>query len=319
MKQRCWFRPAFGPIKGKGLHGPGQQELEEENRKKHRDMEQLVEAIAQDKLARASLYGEDGGAAGALGGRPQEVIVGDRRGRFNKEDLSNRIYPGQARRRQDVEPWEGLAIIQYMDKKRAEFADEDSYWRAVVMRYRPRTKKQLQDIYAKKEVFEARVKSLNLAKTTKRSKRSTTGISGAMQYHCVSTGGCRRAGAGRHDEFKDIKEQMKAWAVKERQHGHSLNAGDLWQEFKFLVEERIRSNRWKAGSLEEGSTEQKRLKVECGVFQERIDKVQASAVYMRSFRQKLVAFAGMRLLKPQRLVNLSPLEEHVRCELTWQM
>ena len=144
-------------------------------------------------------------------------------------------------------------------------------------------------------------------------------MSGAMKYAVSESSGCRAPGGGRKDHFKDYKDTLKAWCVKERNHGHSLNSGDVWQEYKFILEEAIRSLRWKAGKLEEQDEERRALRIQAGMLQQRILKVQASPSYMKDTRGELVKYCGLRLLKPQRLVNLSPKEELVRCHLTWQM
>ena len=39
----------------------------------------------------------------------------------------------------------------------------------------------------------------------------------------------------------------------------------------------------------------------------------------KSEERRLLAHTGMILLKPQMLVNLTPVEEQARCELTWQL
>ena len=122
------------------------------------------------------------------------------------------------------------------------------------MRSPPKDRKQLQGIYDRKQVFEDRVERLNLGRGTGMSTRSHSGMSGTMKYAVSQSAGCRAPGGGRKDEFHQYKEQLKGWCIKERQHGHSLNSGDLWQEYKFLLEEAIRSSRWTAGKLEEGGS-----------------------------------------------------------------
>ena len=295
------------------------EEIVEAKKHKAETMEALVAAVQEDRENKVMLYGEDGGGAGVLGGRPEQRIRLDKRGRANDEDSSNRLYPGQDKRRQDITPWEGVAIAKYMEAKRAEHADEDAYWRAVLLRFRPKSKKTLQAIFGKKALYERRIEELSLGKGTGMSKISSTGMSGVMKYAVSHSAGCRAAGAGRKDLFKDYKEQVKHWAIKERQHGHSLNATDLWREYKFILQENIRSFMWLAGKLEEGSTERQEKKVQAGMLQDRIAKVEKSPSYFKQAKGDLVAYCGMRLLKPQRLVNLSPVEEQVRCELTWQM
>ena len=50
--------------------------------------------------------------------------------------------------------------------------------------------------------------------------------------------GCRATGGGRKPDFPDVEEQVKLWALKERSYGHALNAGDLWREFRHLLQEK---------------------------------------------------------------------------------
>ena len=50
----------------------------------------------------------------------------------------------------------------------------------------------------------------------------------------------------------------------------------------------------------------------------RIKGCAANEEHMKSERRRLAGFCHVRLLKPQRLLNLSPFEEEARCEYTWR-
>jgi hypothetical protein len=273
------------------------------SKKRQVEMQAMVQAVVEAKQKSIALYGEDGSRAGFFGGRPKRSKE-DLRGSFNGVDKSNRIMAGQTRRRIDMDPWEGLEMCEFMEGQVGRYATEDSYWRAMVCRHRPKTKQTLQGILDRKEVFKAKIKERNLAKGTKMRKRVCSGSSGGMLRSEPEVGrGCRAPGGGRNDPYQEQKQQLKDWAIKEK---HCL------QVF-------INSLGWKLGRLEEGSVEAKKVELRrLGVIK-RIQAIEASPPYLKKTKKMLVQACGLRLLKPQRLVNLSPAEEHIRCELTWQL
>ena len=185
------------------------REVEAASRKRQACMEALVVREQERREEIVLLYGDDGGKAGALGGRPSKAwCIQDRRGTFNGEDKANRIYRGQKRRREDIDPWDGLEICAYLEKNVGRFANEDEYWRMMVLRHRPRTKKQLQLILEKKSVFEDRIRALSLGKATGQSKRCRSGQSGVMKYAVSKARGCRAAGGGRDDHFQEDRSGL---------------------------------------------------------------------------------------------------------------
>ena len=117
-----------------------------------KEQEDKLEQLVVAEQARSVVQGMDGSRAGKLGGRPV-VLMQDKRGIYGMEDLSNRLYPGQKRRREDQDPGEGLQMIQFMRSKRIEYACEADFWRAMVRRYRPKTKHILEAMLEKEEVF----------------------------------------------------------------------------------------------------------------------------------------------------------------------
>ena len=120
-----------------------------------------------------------------------------------------------------MDPWEGIKMCEYMEANVGRYATEDSYWRGMVMRYRPKTKKQLQDVLQKKETFKMKIEELRLIKGGH--AKCKFGRGGAMLTGIGTTSrGCSARGGGRKDHFKEQKEVVNQWALKERQHGHSL-------------------------------------------------------------------------------------------------
>ena len=280
------------------------------------DKAQCLQVVLRRESARIAARGHDGGKAGVLGGRPRHAAVEDLRGIANGVDRSNRLYPGQDRRRHDVDAVEALRICEFLQQQVPRYSSEDDYWRAMVLRFRPRSKVQLQSLLSRKHVFEARVRLLKLG--------GRRGASGRMQgskenlYERKDTVGVRAAGGGRKGDFKEQKDQLKVWVETERAHGHALNMSDLWTQFKFLMEEEEQRQVHFAATAEDeearAKAELRRLEVRT-----RIQKIQSSKEYLKSFKKALMVHCGCSLLKPQRLVRLSLKEEQVRCELTWQM
>ena len=87
-----------------------------------------------------------------MGGRPT-VPLEDRKGVAGLEDRINRLAPGLQRRRKDWDPGEALQIIKFLKAARKGFDDEESYWRSMVRRYRPKTKHTFQEMMANDVTF----------------------------------------------------------------------------------------------------------------------------------------------------------------------
>ena len=279
------------------------------------DKAEILKAVVQREANRIAVYGADGGKAGAFGGRPR-IAVEDRRGTANCTDRSNRLYPGQDRRRNDIDVVEALKICEFLQAQVPRFASEDQYWRAMVMRFRPRSKVQLQSLLSRKHVFEQRVRDLKLG-----GKRGSSGRmkgSSEVLHRRKDTVGVRAKGGGRKGDFREQKDQLKVWVANERAHGHALNMSDLWTQFKFLMEEEERKELHNEFQAKDEETRMKAA-LRKQEFRSRIQKIQASREYLKSFKRALMDHCEVKLLKPQRLVRLSLKEEEVRCELTWQM
>ena len=117
-------------------------------------MQEVVrEAFERKESHRLVVRGADGGKAGQFGGRPKQPEA-DKRGIYNGSDRSNRLFPGQERRRQDGSFVEALWVCQHVAEQSAMYSDKDVAWRVMVMRYMPRSKAQLQALVGRKGVFE---------------------------------------------------------------------------------------------------------------------------------------------------------------------
>ena len=246
------------------------------------------------------------------GGRPNTPSW-DLRG-VRGGDMSNNRYPGQEPRRSDVQPWQGLSICQFLKAQRDHYAHEKEYWRAMCARYRPMTREVLKGILRKEKLFQKKVDKLQQGSQGGARKgarcRQTPNDQGAVR----ATRGCRDEGAGRKDIFKQFKEKVKDFAIRERNYGHTLTQEDLWIECRINIEEAIGVIELRAsqGKLSEGDAS---LVVE---YKTRLLKIANSRSYLKHTKRELMLKAGTRMLKPQRKLNISPQEEEVRCQCTWQ-
>ena len=138
--------------------------------------------------------------------------------------------------------------------------------------------------------------------------------------------GCRAKGGGRKDRCLELKQHVKAWCEVERSYGHTLSLLDLYLEFKHVAMQEIQRltnaladcmevEAVVAGTIIQGTSGMKSRLVE---LKSRLAKLEASQTYCKTFRKRLQITCGLKLRKAQRLVDISPKEEHARCQLTWQ-
>jgi hypothetical protein len=88
----------------------------------------------------------------------------------------------------------------------------------------------------------------------------------------------------------------------------------LYLEFKYQVEEELMRIviRWKTSKAREGDVSRREM------LKSRLERLAHSQKHRENYRSELMFFAGCKLLKPHRLVNLTAEEEEVRCHVTWQ-
>ena len=89
----------------------------------------------------------------------------------------------------------------------------------------------------------------------------------------------------------------------ERSYGHSLSKRDLLDQFTEMLQD---------FSAKTDNEKHKKLCLD------RLEKLSKSAKYRESQTIFLMAKTGARFLRPHQVTNLSPLEEMVRAQLTWQ-
>ena len=172
--------------------------------------ERDAEMVLREQLAKEKLPCRE---AGHLGGRPL-VPLQDRRGASNKVDGSNRIYPGQARRKHELTLSEGISICRYLNSQKEAFASEAAFWTAMLIRYRPMAKQALEAILNREEFYETH-KEQYLVGAAGRGRHLVSRIK--------TSKGMRLPGGGRMDQFKAFKEEAKHFAERERSCGHTLS------------------------------------------------------------------------------------------------
>jgi hypothetical protein len=105
---------------------------------------------------------------------------------------------------------------------------------------------------------------------------------------------------------------VKLWHESERRMGHTLDHEDMVCEFTDRLEHHIAklSHTEKLSDTDSAILE---------IYKGKLAYLQkAQLKYRRQFAYRLCAKLGVHLLAPQRYCQLSPKEEAVRCELTWQ-
>ena len=107
---------------------------------------------------------------------------------------------------------------------------------------------------------------------------------------------------------------MKKWFDAERGLGQYVDLADLRNEFEHLLETAIAGLQARKDIQGLSKLESQKLQV----FAKRLEKMRSSASSRRYWASRLQFQCGAKLLKPQRLVSLTILEERRRVECTWQ-
>ncbi len=191
----------------------------------------------------------------------------------------------------------------------------ESEWKSrCVQRFRPRPWKSLLKVFAKGlEFWERQIRLAGIG-CGSRGSLNMQGQNLKLTHRSSRALGCRAQGAGRKDLFGVFKRALKNWVFLERENGHTLDSGDLLEQFKWMVGEAIKTlkEQEKAGTLTPAA--RSRLLE----YEARIARIAGKWSYRKWYMAELVRACGCRSLKPQRQTKLSYAEEGVRCRLTWQ-
>ena len=243
---------------------------------------------------------EDVSSSSSLPANVGKPIVIDKRGVAGGSS-SNRRCPGEARRRVEVGYSEGLGIIKELQAQRPRYGDEVEYWRNMVVKLAPFTKKDLLRILQKKSFYEGEMERL--------ARRPGAQI---RQKKATTARGCRRKGAGRKDDFSDFKVKVLHYAKLERQYGHTLTHEDLWREFTAAVELSIADLEQRQAAGEAG------LESRIAIFKKRLVSAVSNINYLKKMKRELAIFCGLRYLRPMRVTKLSETQEEARLQCSVQ-
>ena len=120
----------------------------------------------------------------------------------------------------------------------------------------------------------------------------------------------RRSGAGAKFMLGDIAQEVKLWHEAERRMGHQVDKVDVFNELKDRLQYHITAE----GNKDEAQNAKKLER-----WREYLEKLEKLSLKdQRQRADRLCKRMCVKLLAPQRYSQLTPGEEKVRCELTWQ-
>ena len=186
-------------------------------------------------------------------------------------------------------------MLKYLRENLDKFDTERDYWRAMCARYHPRTKRDLQSYKAREGQWLEAIKKQD-------------GRRSGNTYLQKRAQGMRKEGGGAKDYFADVKKETLQQVQLERSYGHSLSVEDVYDEFIFNLKVAIRKKEI------EGNDQDLVLKK----MQKRVHDLSNSYRYRISFTRRMLESLHLKVLKPQRLVLLTPEEEKARAHVTWQ-
>ena len=260
-------------------------------------MAQLPAADTKEQLL--ELQREAGRAGGILGGRPPTRLV-RRNEAFTKQT-------GAKARRTEPRAHEAVKLCDYMKSERSKCSSVAEYWKTVTHKT-DYTRQQLEAVLQKEGFYKEFMASNQ--RGTGGSLRPKGGRTPLEEVKSKSQAmGCRRKGAGRKDQFRELKLQVKRVAEEERQLGHSLSKLDVWLEFRIAASHRIKELRKDASAA---------ATAELQALETRMRKLQASQKYRDTFQTRLLVFCDLKLRKPQRVTRMTPAEERVAAEMGWR-
>ena len=126
----------------------------------------------------------------------------------------------------------------------------------------------------------------------------------------------RQSGGGRKADFPELLPALKQWHATERQHGHSVSKQDFFAEYLTLLVQKGQALLQQAELLPDGDPEKHSLQKLAKLALDRKSKLLASKKYRHSFTDRLVTGTGAKVA--EQVTHLSPTEEKVRSQLTFQ-
>ena len=118
--------------------------------------------------------------------------------------------------------------------------------------------------------------------------------------------------------FSEITSEVTLWHETERRMPRVVVRTDILHEFMGRLDAFIPKLELKVEEATDGP-EKAQLVVKLQAHKGRRHSLQTGTkVCVERFRDRLLAKIGGRLLVPQRYAKLTPREEEIRCQLTWQ-
>eukprot|EP00435_Cladocopium_sp_Y103_P031867 s500_g8.t1 len=144
--------------------------------------------------------------------------------------------------------------------------------------------------------------------------------------------GVRRSGAGRKLEFPDQVLQLKRWISRERSHGHALQKAFVGRKFEaiLLAEAEKQLQKFEAILLAEAEKQLQSIqeltdplqialaKTQARRFHQKVQTLRNAEKVKQRYIQRLLDYCGAKYMGKELTTNLSPLEEKVRIQLSWQ-
>lgn len=247
-----------------------------------------------------------------IGGRPRKIPI-LRVGVEGPKDMSNRADPTRAPRRFEMSGYAQVKLITDIKARLAVAAGDPQQlakvWKGVRRDYPDVSKERMKKMLAREAEIKNRVAAERLGAGYGLSGRSK-GVRIVGSNEAKVSLAIRRSGAGRKYRLKEIMLEVKLWHDAERRMGHQVDASDVRLEFEDRAQWHIVAEQGK----KEGADVKK---VE--LWKKFIEVMSQMSLKMeRQFASRLCQKMKVKLLTPSRYSQLTPKEERVRCELTWQ-
>ena len=277
------------------------------------------EVVEVPTLKVGGSYNKFGLKRANIGGRPAVLPV-VKRGVAGVKSVTNRVLAGEKPRRFEIKGGIQKKIVDRIDELKAEFgtsrADLSRFWKQVYREFPDVDRDRLQKMACNADSIRTRVGEQGLGGD--RGFGGAQGRSIPTYLKARQNKGIRAGGAGNKWHFTEITKEVKDWHEHERRMAHVVDRTDILVEFQERLEVFIPQLE-KLAEAAIGTAEEKMLAEKIKAHKDRQESLKTGTKVCRErFRDRVIGKLGARLLVPQRYVKLTPKEEQVRCELTWQ-
>ena len=220
---------------------------------------------------------------------------------FERQGNSNRKAKHASPKKLEIPFAVQLKMCEEMKEDRKSFPDAQSFFREMKKKYKGLKRERLEHILASEE-------KLRTAVHNEKQRRRQVGKPRGQKY-------MRLEGAGRKKQFPEVISELAAWINEMRSYGHTvLKRHVLWRYYE-LLDERVLTLE---AQMQSNQTETASIQKQVDFIKSHKEKLVKSEKYQESRTKALIAWCGAKHCKPHLLTKLSPLEEKVRAQLTWQ-